>query len=233
MTKRVIITGGNKGIGLEAVRLFVEQGCQVISIARKRSDHLVLRSPAVQQIEFDLTRIAQIPDLVQQIGPVDILVNNAGMMTGLGMDAYSPDLQTQVLRLNLEAPVTLMHEVSKAMKVAHSGRIVNNASIAGQIGHPDVWYGITKAGLINATKSFAKLLGSCGIQVNAIAVSPVETDMLQFIPQARKESFLATTSEKRFAQPEEVAQTMFWLALEAPSYLNGACIDLNSASYLR
>jgi 3-oxoacyl-[acyl-carrier protein] reductase len=119
------------------------------------------------------------------------------------------------------------------MMACKHGRIVNNASIAGQIGHPDIWYGITKSGILNATKSFAKSLGPQGIQVNAVAVSPVETEMLQYIAEERRNLFLATTTEKRFATSDEVAKTMVWLATEAPPYLNGACIDLNSAAYVR
>jgi 3-oxoacyl-[acyl-carrier protein] reductase len=113
------------------------------------------------------------------------------------------------------------------------GRIVNNASIAGQIGHPDIWYGITKAGLINATKSFAKLLGPHGIIVNAVAAGPVETDMMQSIPEARKEAILKSVYSGRFAQPIEVAQTILWLATDSPAYINGTCVDINNGAFPR
>lgn len=71
------------------------------------------------------------------------------------------------------------------------------------------------------------------MQVNAVAVSPVETELLEKIPLDRRQHFLSTTTEKRFASPVEVARTIAWLTLDAPDYLNGACIDLNSASFFR
>ncbi len=77
----------------------------------------------------------------------------------------------QILKLNLQAPAALITAFSKTMIANNYGRIVNNASIAGQIGHPDIWYGMTKAGLINMTKSFAKILGSQGIKKPGYAVS--------------------------------------------------------------
>lgn len=114
-----------------------------------------------------------------------------------------------------------------------SGRIVNNASIAGEIGHPDVWYGITKAGMINMTKSFAKIFGPSGVVVNAVAAGPVETDMLNVIPEARKAAIKQAVYTGRFAQPSEVADTIFWLATDCPEYINGTCIDINNGAFPR
>jgi 3-oxoacyl-[acyl-carrier protein] reductase len=113
------------------------------------------------------------------------------------------------------------------------GRIVNNASIAGQIGHPDVWYGISKAGLINATKSFAKLLGPHGIVINAVAPGPVETDMLDVIPEPRKKAIKQAVYTGRFAHADEVAKAMFWLGTDSPDYINGICIDINNGAFPR
>jgi len=113
------------------------------------------------------------------------------------------------------------------------GRIVNNASIAGHIGHPDIWYGATKAGLINMTKSFAKILGGDGIVVNAVAAGPVETDMLHVIPIERRTAIKNTVYTGRFAQPQEVSDTMFWLATDCPEYINGTCIDINNGAFPR
>lgn len=230
---KILITGGNKGIGLATTRLLVEHGHSVVSLSRAPGMDAVLRSASVIQIACDLENVEGIAAVVDGIGPVDALVNNAGFMSGLSYDQYTAEMERKTMRLNLEAPVALMRAVAPAMIAQGHGRIVNNASIAGQIGHPDIWYGISKAGLLNATKSFAKILGPQGVQVSAVAVSPVETAMLDKIPVERRTQFLASTTEKRFAQPLEVAQALYWLACEAPAYLNGACLDLNSASYLR
>jgi 3-oxoacyl-[acyl-carrier protein] reductase len=139
----------------------------------------------------------------------------------------------QMLKLNIEAPVALIREVSKSMITKGSGRIVNIASLAGEVGHPDVWYGITKAGLINATKSFAKILGPKGIVINAVAPGPAETDMLKVIPEDRKKAILNTVYTGRFARPEEVAKAIVWLATECPEYINGTCLDINNGAFPR
>src|SRR5690606_29416164 len=108
-----------------------------------------------------------------------------------------------------------------------NGRIINIASIAGEIGHPDVWYGVTKSGMINITKSFAKQLGQYGIVVNAIAPGPVETDMLATIPDDRKVAIKNTVYSGRFARPNEIADTIYWLATDCPEYINGITVDIN------
>jgi len=149
-------------------------------------------------------------------------------MYSLPFNDYPQDKVSNILRLNLEAPIKLIEE---CVKVGVT-RVVNNASIAGQIGHPDVWYGATKAGLINATKSFAKIYQG-KIIINAVASSPVETDMLETIPLERREAFLKTVVTRRFATADEVAETMFWLATTSPEYINGTTIDINNGSFSR
>jgi len=233
VTKNALVTGGNKGIGLEVTRELVELGYTVYVVARTFDDCELLNSESVIQKKFDLTQVDQIPQLVSEMNDIDILVNNAGLMHSIPFDDYPQDKLNQMLKLNIEAPVALIREVSKAMVKKGSGRIVNNASVAGQIGHPDVWYGITKAGLINATKSFAKLLGANGIVVNAVAPGPVETDMLATIPEARKEVVKNSVYSGRFAKAEEVAKAIVWLATDCPEYINGTCVDVNNGSFPR
>jgi 3-oxoacyl-[acyl-carrier protein] reductase len=87
--------------------------------------------------------------------------------------------------------------------------------------------------MINITKSFAKIMGPSGVVINAVAAGPVETDMLDTIPEPRKKQLKAATHLGRFAYPQEVADTMFWLGTSSPEYINGTCIDLNNGSYPR
>ncbi len=232
MKKTVLITGGNKGIGLEVTREFINLDYNIIVVARDFQDFEFANHPLLKTIAFDLTRIDDIPELVSTFGPIDVLVNNAGVMFALPYNDYPNDKIQTMLKLNLESPVKLIEEVAKSMPEDGSGRIVNNASIAGQIGHPDIWYGITKAGLINATKSFSKIFDG-KIVINAVAASPVETDMLNVIPLQRREAFLKTVITKRFAKPEEVAKTIVWLATESSEYINGTCLDINNGSFPR
>ncbi len=232
LKKTVLITGGNKGIGLEVTREFINLDYNIIVVARDFQDFEFANHPLLKTIAFDLTRIDDIPELVSTFGPIDVLVNNAGVMFALPYNDYPNDKIQTMLKLNLESPVKLIEEVAKSMPEDGSGRIVNNASIAGQIGHPDIWYGITKAGLINATKSFSKIFDG-KIVINAVAASPVETDMLNVIPLQRREAFLKTVITKRFAKPEEVAKTIVWLATESSEYINGTCLDINNGSFPR
>ena len=233
MLKTVLITGGNKGIGLETTRLFLQLGYKVIVVARDFSDGVLKPADTCIKKCFDLTAIDRIPQLVSELGHIDILINNAGVMHSIPYDNYPQEKVDQMLKLNIEAPVALMREVSKSMINDGRGRIVNNASIAGEIGHPDVWYGITKAGLINATKSFAKILGPEGIVINAVAPGPVETNMLHVIPEDRKKAILNAVHTGRFARPEEVAKAIVWLATECPEYINGTCLDINNGAFPR
>lgn len=231
--KTVLITGGNKGIGLETTKFFLQLGYRVIIVARDFSDGALQTSTDVIMKQFDLLDIGQIPQLISELGHIDVLINNAGVMHSIPYDNYPQEKIDQMLKLNIEAPVALIREVSKSMINNGSGRIVNNASVAGQIGHPDIWYGITKAGLINATKSFARILGPKGIVINAVAPGPVETDMLKVIPEERKKAIKNVVYTNRFAKPEEVAKAIVWLATECPEYINGTCLDINNGAFPR
>jgi len=224
--KTVLITGGNKGIGLELTRAFLSLAYKVIVVARNFNDFEFVDK--AECIEYDLTEVEGIHKLVVSMGQIDILINNAGVMYSLAYNAYPEEKVSSMLRLNLEAPIKLIEECVKA----GATRVVNNASIAGQIGHPDVWYGASKAGLINATKSFAKIFDG-KVVINAVAASPVETDMLETIPLERREAFLKTVVTKRFAYADEVAKTILWLATKSPEYINGTTIDINNGSYSR
>ncbi|MGF1807293.1 SDR family oxidoreductase [Aliivibrio sifiae] len=233
MKKTVLITGGNKGIGLEVTRYFLNKNFRIIVIARDLDNFYFRDHTDVEALTYNLENTQDIPNLIAGIGNIDVLINNAGIMLSLPFNDYSQKNINKILKINIESPVALINEVSKGMIKNKRGRIVNNASIAGQVGHPDVWYGITKSGLINATKSFSKILGPHGIMVNAVAPSPVDTDMLDAIPIQRKEQFKEATITQRFAKAEEVANVIGWLGTNSPEYINGICIDINNGAFPR
>jgi len=233
MNKKVLLTGGNKGIGLETTKILVEKGYEIYVVARDFTNFEFAHHEQVHCIKFDISNIEEIPQLVKNIGPVDILINNAGIMNSFSYDDYPAKYQDLLMKINLYAPIEFIKCVAVDMSNKGHGRIVNTASVAGQIGHPDIWYGVSKAGIINATKSFAKILAQKGIVVNAVAPSPVDTEMLQVIPEARKEFMKEATYMNRFAKASEIAKTICWLATESPDYINGVCIDINNGAFPR
>jgi 3-oxoacyl-[acyl-carrier protein] reductase len=111
-------------------------------------------------------------------------------MYGIPYSEYTAEKKDTMIKINLEAPVCL---IEQAFGLNNNIKVVNLASIAGQIGHPDIWYGVTKAGIINLTKSLAKAMGPQGAVINCIAPGPVKTDMLDTIPQARKDALKSAT----------------------------------------
>lgn len=231
--EKVLITGGNRGIGLECTKLFVENGYEVIVVARNFNDFPYKEHPQVRMIEFDVSKVEGIKALIEEIGYVDILLNNAGVMNSLPYDAYPEDRKENLMNVNLYAPIEFITFMAPLMMEHEKGRIVTVASVAGQIGHPDIWYGVSKAGVINATKSFAKILAPKGVVINAVAPGPVETDMMHVIPKARKQAIKSSVYTDRFAKPDEVAKAMYWLAVESPEYINGVCLDINNGAFPR
>ncbi len=162
-----------------------------------------------------------------------MLINNAGMMNSMTASDYSSDEILQILNVNLISTVRLSVCLAERMAGNGGGRIVSMGSIAGEIGHPDIWYGISKAGLMNAMRSLARAYGSRGVIANSVAPGPVETEMMKNIPQERKNRLMAATITQRFCLAEEVAKTVSWLATDAPAFINGDVIDMNNGTNYR
>lgn len=163
MKRRVLITGGNKGIGLKVTEMFLNNGYEVIVVARDFTNFKFNSNEVVKKVKYDLSNVEGIADLVSKLGDIDILINNAGIMNSIPYNQYDNKSMEKLMNINLYSPIELINHISKSMIEKNFGRIVNTASVAGQIGHPDIWYGVSKAGIINATKSFAKILGPQGI----------------------------------------------------------------------
>jgi 3-oxoacyl-[acyl-carrier protein] reductase len=184
-------------------------------------------------VVYDLTDLAGIQKLIASLGQIDVLVNNAGTLYCHPHDAFPEPHALEILTVNLRAPVALIEAIAPQMRKRKSGRIVNVASVAAFTGHPDLWYGATKAAIINITKSYAKFLGGDGILVNAVAPGPTLTPMWDKLPQSRKDAVLASAYSGRPCQPEEVAAAIAWLATDSPAYLSGSTLDVNNGSYPR
>jgi len=219
--RTALVTGAARGIGLATADALQKAGLRVL--------RLDLRA----EIAYDLTDLAGIPKLIESLGEIHVLVNNAGVQNAVPIDEYTEERKRQILRVNLEAPVELIRAVAKGMVKRKEGRIVNLASIAAWQPHPDLWYGITKAGVVSMTKSFASYLGRHGIQVNAVAPGPVDTELLKRVDAARRDSLLKVVYSGRTGRPEEIAAAITWLATAAPPIINGAILDINDGTYSR
>jgi NAD(P)-dependent dehydrogenase (short-subunit alcohol dehydrogenase family) len=226
--RQVLITGAGRGIGLATARHFAAAGWRVLSLDKEFGPDAV-----GERVAFDLTRTSEIPALIASIGDVDTLVNNAGVLHCDPIDAIPDAHRSEILAVNLEAPAALIAAAAPAMKARQSGRIVNVSSVSAFTGHPDLWYGITKAGLLNLTKSWARALGPHGVLVNAVAPGPTETRMYDQLPQSRRDDVMRSVYAGRVCKPPEVAAAIFWLGSECPEYINGSTLDVNNGSYPR
>ena len=227
----VLVTGAGRGIGLATAHRFLKAGHRVLALDK---DFSACDLPeAAKRIAFDLENLEKIPDLVSGMGDIHVLVNNAGTLYCHPHDAFPAAHALEILTVNLRAPVALIEAVAPQMRSRKSGRIVNVASVAAFTGHPDLWYGATKAALVNITKSYAGYLGADGVLVNAVAPGPTQTRMYEQLPQSRKDAVMRSVYSGRPCKPEEVAQTILWLGTDSPAFLSGATIDINNGSYPR
>ena len=231
MSATVLVTGAGRGIGLAAAHRFLEAGLRVLALDK---DFSKCDLPAsVPRISFDLNVVEKIKGLVQDLGEIHVLVNNAGTLYCHPHDAFPEEHALEILTVNLRAPVALIEAVAPQMRRRKSGRIVNVASVAAFTGHPDLWYGATKAALLNITKSYAGYLGADGVLVNGVAPGPTLTAMYEQLPQSRKDAVMRSVYSGRPCRPEEVAEAIVWLGTESPAYLSGTTVDVNNGSYPR
>jgi len=239
--KTILVTGATRGIGYATAKRLLARGRHVIALGRDFADfdldEAKLRSRC-DRIVFDLRNVDDISMMCALLPAIDVLVNNAAILTAQPFETYTAKDRRDVIATNIEAPAELIRCLVPKMIAAGSvdaikGRVINLASVAGFGGHPDVWYGASKGAILNMTKSLAKLYGPQGIMVNAVAPGPTKTSMFDQLPQSRIDEFNRIVFAGRFAEPEEIAKVVEWLALDAPEYVNGSCVDAASGGYLR
>ena len=226
--KTALVTGAGRGIGLATARAFANAGWKVLALDKDFSTFDL----DVERIEFDLRDLSRVKGLVEK-RQVDTLVNNAGVLFCDPYDSIPEANKREVLTVNIEAPAALITALAPQMKERKSGRIVNVGSVAAFTGHPDLWYGITKAGILNLTKAWAKELGPHGVLVNAVAPGPTQTAMYDQLPQSRKDGVMKSVYSGRVCTPDEVAAAILWLGTSCPEYVNGTTLDVNNGSYPR
>jgi 3-oxoacyl-[acyl-carrier protein] reductase len=193
--KKAIVTGGGRGIGKAIALALAAAGCDVAVNYLNRDADATATVAAIQALgrqavalRADVANGTEAIELVRRaeasIGPTDILVNNAGRMVIEGLDQISEASWNDILRVNLTSVFLMTQAVLPRMRERKWGRIINLTSVAAQAGSVmAVHYSAAKAGVIAATKSYARLLAKEGITVNAISPALVVTEMLANNPR--------------------------------------------------
>lgn len=164
---------------------------------------------------------------------IDILVNNAGITRDSLLPRMSEENWDMVIGVNLKGVFNCTQAVIRSMMKQRSGRIVNIASVVGQIGNiGQANYAASKAGIMGLTKTVARELASRGITVNAVAPGFIDTEMTAALPEKVKQAFIQQIPLGRMGKPEEVAELVFWLCSDGAGYMTGQVIHLNGGMYM-
>ncbi len=227
MGRSVLVTGGNRGIGLAIARSFAEQGDSVAVTHRGSGapDGLF----GVQCDVTDADAVDAAFDAIQeQQGPVEVLVANAGITRDTLLLRMSDDDWDAVVQTNLTGSFRVARRAAKGMLRLRKGRIVFISSVVGMLGSPgQVNYAASKSGLIGMARSIARELGSRGITANVVAPGFVETDMTAVLPEETQKQYLSQIPLGRFGRTEEIAQAVRWLSSEEAGYITGAVIPVD------
>ena len=232
--KRVLITGGTRGIGRAMVLLFAKEGYKVAFTYKNSTelaDQLELCSGAVA-IKADSASeedvFAAVARTVDAFGGVDILINNAGVSSFSMLQDLSLRDWNECISTNLTAAFLYSRETAPYMIRQGFGRIINITSMWGLVGAScEAHYSAAKAGLIGLTKALAKELGPSGITVNAIAPGVIDTDMNAHLSEEDMEALAEDTPVGRIGRPEEVAKAALYLAGDGASFITGDVLNIS------
>jgi 3-oxoacyl-[acyl-carrier protein] reductase len=225
--RSVLVTGGNRGIGLQIARAFADLGDQVAITYRSGEAPeglLGVRADVTDPDSLD----AAFATIVEAHGPVEVLVANAGITRDTLLLRMSDEDFDAVLQTNLTGSFRVAKRAAKGMLRLKRGRMIFISSVVGLTGSAgQTNYAASKAGLIGFARSTARELGSRGITANVVAPGFVDTDMTAALPEDRKSQILAQVPLGRYASPKEVAGVVTFLASDAAGYITGAVIPVD------
>lgn len=226
-SRSVLVTGGNRGIGLAIARSLAADGHRVAVTHRGSGAPEGLFGVSCDVTDAEAVDAA-FSSVETEQGAVEVLVSNAGI-TGDGLLVrMSEESFTSVLDTNLTAAYRVAKRASRSMIKARWGRMVFISSVVGLSGAPgQVNYAASKAGLVGLSRSIARELGSRSITANVVAPGYVDTDMTAVLTPERRAQITSSIPLGRQARPEEVASAVSWLASDAASYVTGAVLPVD------
>ena len=237
--KIVLVTGAGRGIGASIAKRFASEGAEVIvnysgndEAAQKTVDEITATGGQAQKYKCSVNDSesvkVMIDEIIKKFGRIDILVNNAGITKDNLIGRMKDEDFDAVIDVNLKGTFYMMRGVSRLMLRQRAGRIINMSSVVGVMGNAgQVNYSASKAGVIGMTKSLARELASRHITVNAVAPGMIETDMTGAMSDAVKEKVVENIPFKEMGKPEDIAETVAFLAGDGARYITGQvlCVD--------
>ena len=222
----VLVTGGNRGIGLACARAFAAQGDRVAITSRGGEVDGLLA------VNCDVTSGEQVDaafaEIEARLGPVEVVVANAGITQDSLVLRMSEQAFTSVVDTNLIGAFRVVKRATGPMVRARRGRVLLISSVVATLGSAgQVNYAASKAGLIGLARSLAREVGSRSITVNVIAPGFIETDMTAALDEDRRSAILGTIPLGRMATPEEVAAVVAFMASPEAGYITGAVIPVD------
>ena len=244
-TRRIaIVTGGARGIGRAIVAAFAARGISSviadIDLAAAEATAAEIRSPDAEviAIRVDMSKTEDIARMVAEVvarfGRLDILVNNAGILSNTAYDSITETEWDRVLDINLKGVLFASREALKPMIERGWGRVISISSLAGRNGGVSVGpaYAASKAAVIGLTRHLAKKVARDGITVNAVAPGTTETDIIKGFTADEMVAINNAIPVGRLGKPEEIAETVAFLASDSAAFITGAVIDANGGMYM-
>ncbi len=227
MARTVLVTGGNRGIGLAIARAFAEQGDRV-AVTHRGSG----APEGLFGVTCDVTDPAQVDaafaEIEAELGPVEVLVANAGITDDTLLLRMTEDQFERVVETNLGGAWRCAKRASGKMLRARWGRLIFISSVVGLYGSSgQTNYAASKAGLVGLARSITRELGGRNITANVVAPGFIETDMTASLPAERRAEYVKAIPAGRLATPAEVAGVVTWLASDGAGYVTGAVIPVD------
>jgi len=236
--KVALITGGAQGIGKAIAQAMAKEGAGIIvsdinlELATATANEIKGSGAKAIPLQMNVADYADVESgikkALQEMGKIDVLVNNAGITKDNLFLRMKKEDWDAVVSVNLTGVFNLCKAVSRLMLKQSSGKIINIASIVGEMGNVgQANYSASKAGVIGLTKTLAREFASRGITVNAIAPGFIQTAMTDKIPEDAKKKMLEQIPLGKLGQPEDVANACLFLASSAADYITGQVINVN------